>query len=558
MNSRGVAILSPINSDITLTNTTKDTDGRILLIDCTVHETKFTVINVYAPTKDKVSLQNEFLENIRVMVENNGDKNIVVGGDFNTCLNPEFDKKGGKFENLSVYGKNLLDFIDNYALTDIWRIRNQNKKQFTRRENTKGGIVQSRLDYWLISSALQSQISNTNIKPAFKSDHSLLTLEIELHETPKRGKGTWKFNNQLLIDKQYVKQIRNTISMINKEVKFDNKNLFWEYLKCQIRTDTMIYAGKKAKEQRQKEKELTQKIEEREHNVTSNKNEHLEYQQLKSEWESIPMNKSNGIIIRSRAKWVEYGEKNSKYFLNLEKRNYNNKCIRKLITADEKEITNPSEILQEQFRFYADLYQTKLKNQSKAAGKNVFLDNTSIPELTQTDKDICDSPLTLTDLTNALKDMADDKSPGVDGFSTNFYKYFWNDLQQPLLDSFLYSFETGMLSDGQRRGLLNLIPKKDKDLRFLKSWRPVALLATDYKILAKALSLKMQKVILSLVHTDQVGYIKGRYIGENIRKIEDIINYTSLKNVPGTLALIDFQKAFDTVEWPCLFQTQTV
>ena len=415
--------------------------------------------------------------------------------------------------------------------------------------------MQSRLDYWLISSALQSQISNTNIKPAFGSDHSLLTLEIELHETPKRGKGTWKFNNQLLIDKQYVKQIRNTISMINKEVKFDNKNLFWEYLKCQIRTDTMICAGKKAKEQRQKEKELTQKIEELEHNVTSNKNEHLEYQQLKSECESIRMNKSNGIIIRSRAKWVEYGEKNLKYFLNLEKRNYNNKFIRKLITADEKEITNPSEILQEQFRFYADLYQTKLKNQSKAAGKNVFLDNTSIPELTQTDKDICDSPLTVTDLTNALKDMANDKSPGVDGFSTNFYKYFWNDLQQPLLDSFLYSFETGMLSDGQRRGLLNLIPKKDKDLRFLKSWRPVALLATDYKILAKALSLKMQKVISSLVHTDQVGYIKGTYIGENIRKIEDIINYTSLKNVPGTLALIDFQKAFDTVEWPWLFQT---
>ena len=87
----------------------------------------------------------------------------------------------------------------------------------------------------------------------------------------RRGKGTWKFNNQLLIDKQYVKQIRNTISMINQEVKFDNKNLFWEYLKCQILTDTMNYEGKKAKEQRQKEKELTQKIEELEHNVTRNR-----------------------------------------------------------------------------------------------------------------------------------------------------------------------------------------------------------------------------------------------------------------------------------------------
>ena len=71
-----------------------------------------------------------------------------------------------------------------------------------------------------------------------------------------------------------------------------------------------LYKTQKKSEPGQKEKELTQKIEELEHNVTSNKNEHLEYQQLKSEWESIQRNKSNGIIIRSRAKWVEYGEKN--------------------------------------------------------------------------------------------------------------------------------------------------------------------------------------------------------------------------------------------------------
>ena len=97
--------------------------------------------------------------------------------------------------------------------------------------------------------------------------------------------------------------------MIKKEVKFDNKNLFWQYLKCLIHTDTIIYSGKKAKEQRQKEKELTQKIEEPEDNVTGNKNKHLEYQQLKSECESIQLNKSNGIIIRSKTKGVEYREK---------------------------------------------------------------------------------------------------------------------------------------------------------------------------------------------------------------------------------------------------------
>ena len=108
--------------------------------------------------------------------------------------------------------------------------------------------------------------------------------------------------------------------------------------------------------------------------------------------------------------------------------------------------------------------------------------------------------------------MANNKSPGVDGFTTEFYKCFWDELKIPLHESYLYSFDHGKLADGQRRGLLNLIPKPNKDLRLLKSWRPVSLLATDYKILTKALSIKLQKVIPSLINDDQVGYIKGRNI----------------------------------------------
>ena len=99
-----------------------------------------------------------------------------------------------------------------------------------------------------------------------------------------------------------------------------------------------------------------------------------------------------------------------------------------------------------------------------------------------------------------------------------------------------------------------VLPKKDKDLRFLKKWCPVSLLNTDYKILTKTLAQKLQNVIGQIVNRDQIGYIKGRFIGETIRTIHDIVYLTEEQNMNGFITLIDFEKAFDSIEWNLLFK----
>ena len=107
----------------------------------------------------------------------------------------------------------------------------------------------------------------------------------------------------------------------------------------------------------------------------------------------------------------------------------------------------------------------------------------------------------------------------------------------------------------QRRGIIKLIPKKDAEPYLIKNWHPISLLNCAYKIAAKAIANRFKQVLPNLIDNDQTGFLKGRFIGENIRLIDSIIKYTAPKNIPGLLLFLDFEKAFDTVEWSFLHKT---
>ena len=414
------------------------------------------------------------------------------------------------------------------------------------------GLVQSRLDFFLISGPLAFQTIDCHIKPGFKSDHSLVKLSIHLLSTQKRGKGYWKFNNKLLTDQVYIRMIKEEISKIKLTENLNNKATFWDYVKCQLRTITISYTISKRKRDRERQLLLQQNLERLENQLPKDTTLLREYHQAKREWEAYESLKTEGILTRSKIQWVEQGEKNTKYFLNLEKRNYNQKYIKKLIVNDSEIVTDPNKILEEEKQYYQKLYCTK---KYSTENYSEFLQNNHLPKLTELEQQICERPLSMEEISKSLKQLANDKTPGSDGFTTNFYKFFWIDIKELVFDSFKYSFKNELLSDDQRRGILNLIPKPNKDARYLKNWRPVSLLNTDYKILTKALAMPLQAVLPKLIKNDQIGYMKDRNIEQNIRIIEDIMTYTDLKHLPGFIVLVDFEKAFDSVEWSFLLRT---
>ena len=488
--SKGVAILIPelFDLDLTVVKETKDEDGRILLIECEIENFKFTLVNIYAPTKDHLEDQIQFWRRLKVMLESNAEMELIVGGDFNTQLNPDTDKKGGRIEYQTQYTKLIESSMDEYNLVDIWRLRNLNDRKFTRREKTRAGLVQSRLDFWLISESLSYQVKNCHIKPGNKSDHSLIKISLEILNTQKRGPGYWKFNNRLLHDSKYINMVKKELKTITKDVTMENKNVLWDFTKCQIRSITITYCKKIAYEKRKTESALKKKLDILDQEMNYNQDKLAEYYETKKEWEHIQSEKSEGIIMRSRVQWAEQGEKNTKYFLNMEKRNYNKRYIKKLETGYGLEITDPSEILNEQKKFYSDLYSSSNLNVRSNNAADKTLSNIPIPKLNNLEKKLCDENLTISEIAMALRELPNDKTPGSDGFTTNFYKFFWSDIRMLLYDSFAYTFSNGSLSDDQRRGIINIIPKDGKDLRFLRNWRPVSLLNTDYKILTKTLS----------------------------------------------------------------------
>jgi len=123
---------------------------------------------------------------------------------------------------------------------------------------------------------------------------------------------------------------------------------------------------------------------------------------------------------------------------------------------------------------------------------NLFIRNLIFPKLSNEDRKEIEGPLTLDECKRVLGLSQESKSPGEDGFTVEFYKYFFDSVGGYLLESLNAAHEVGKLSISQRRGVITLIPKVDLDLLDLQNGRPITMLNTDYRITSKALARRIE------------------------------------------------------------------
>lgn len=496
---------------------------------------------MYGPNLDNCGIFakiNEHLKKIAFDV-------LVWGGDFNLVWNIVLDKKGEQPRTNFNVRSEVGRCIQAYNLIDIWRDRNPKTKRYTWHSNIDESI-HCRLDFFLNSSHLKSCVLDTSISPIFGSDHESITLNVLIGHP--RGPGVWKLNTSFLFDDNSCDLIRKTVNDTLLSKNGVDPSFLWELCKLHIRSVSIEYSKLQARIRKSEEICIFEKISFYEQLYSSNPSEEVKrlLNDARTKLENIYDFKLKGIIIRSRARWVEEGEKNTKYFLGLEKRNKINNSINELITDDNLKLNTPNAILLEAERFYANLY-----TKDNSVSPSTFYQGWNYQHVTLSHdhSSHCEGLLSLSECSQVLHSMAKNKSPGSDGLPVEFYLAFWDDIGQLVVNSFNYAFERGYLSDEQGRAIISLLPKPGKDVRYLKNWRPIALLNTDYKIAAKCIASRMKHVLNTIISYEQTGFLKGRFIGENIRLVQDLIWYCNEKSVPGGLLFLDFMKAFDRLDW---------
>ena len=179
--------------------------------------------------------------------------------------------------------------------------------------------------------------------------------------------------------------------------------------------------------------------------------------QVRHELNTLHAEKTRGAKIRCKGNWGLNAERPTKYFLRLQKQNNQRKTLHRLINSEGRTLLDQNEILQEIRKYYEELYT------SRGYVDYDYLDKIDFLQITTEMKKKLDRPIDLSEISQALREMKDNKSPGTDGLPADFYKVFYGRLKHFLHKLFLKIVDSGSMHLTARQGILSLLEKVDKN-----------------------------------------------------------------------------------------------
>jgi len=146
------------------------------------------------------------------------------------------------------------------------------------------------------------------------------------------------------------------------------------------------------------------------------------------------------------------------------------------------------------------------------------------------------------------------KAPGRDGLSSEFYKQTWEITKEEMVEMFNQTFWDGLITPRQKQGVIISLPIK-RGTNKSGDLRPITLLNTDYKIVARIVAQRLRPVLVMHVKDTQFCGVPGNLMLDTAATIRDIIAFTETEKFPLCVLSIDFKNAFDNIAHEYLFQT---
>lgn len=528
-------------------------EGRYLVVRTEAGGSPIYIHNVYAPV-DATS-KAEFFDGLPT-ARFEDDAIHVVLGDLNTPLIPEMDASRGTTTN--DRGRwSCLAWLSRIGVVDPWRIHHPNEHVFTGPPPRK-----NRLDYILTSKGFMEQFYGDAVyfMPNAAGDH--LAHRLVLRTTEQlHGKGYWRFPCHFLEYPDIVKAIQHEANEVLTQLRTaTDPGSVWERWKSTIRRQLQAIQ-RKLRLQQNAQVEVARLALDRAaagYRTRRDPNSHEVFQSALAEFKECLRRTSRYNQDASFDYQVKHAERSSKFFFRPKDPALHRVSIESVVTNDGSVSTNPQAIS----LCFRQHWGAVMGDEDSTADVSLPVDEECQERLVQTlqrrlddsaQEALC-APLIAEDFAAALKHMKPNAAPGMDGLTAGFYRVAPEVFGECLAIVFNHQLSVGELLHSQRKSAVSLLHKKgSRDLP--GNYRPISLIPVDTKALSKVLTFRLQRCIPSLIHQDQKAFIKGRSLHHHVRFLRDLQDLTTSRDEDGFAVFLDFEKAYDRVNWAYMFRT---
>ncbi|CAI5636845.1 unnamed protein product [Oreochromis niloticus] len=544
---RGVAILIKNSVNFECSKEIRDSEGRYIIVRGKLEGEAVTLINLYIPPES--NQQNVKTLLTTVMSESEGT--VLCAGDFNVVLDHRIDTTSTNGSKKSL-ARMVNTFMKEQGMVDVWREHHPLDKEYTHYSKTHN--TYSRIDYVLMNRWDLHRVNECTIGVADISDHCAIHLKLNLNS--RRRHTCWRLNLSCLNKKETKDQIKKDIKQYIEENSTEeiSPTVFWDAFKAVLRGKLIAITSKQ--HQMRKALYLSQVEELKNTEILYRTTRNVQLQDriktLKKEIDNILTEEVEKKLRFLKQDYYENGPKAARLLARRLRQQQAANTIHKIRDPSTNNLQYSQEAIEETFRkYYENLYKQPCS--SNKDEKTAFLNSLDLPRIGTQQNSKLTAPISHEEISRAISRLKANKSPGADGFPSEWYKNFKEELIPMLQSSFNHTLAEGVTPPSWREAIISVIPKEGKDTEYCNNYRPVSVLNVDYKIYTSIIAKRYGAIIRDLINEDQTGFISGRRTQDSIRRTLQIVNSIQTKKGSAALVSLDAEKAFDSVDWNFLY-----